>query len=138
MINLANKIDRLFREFTRPDGREYTYQEVEEGTGKAVTGTYVWKLRTGKATNPGYRVLKALSEFFHVPVSYFFDEAPSPDYVQELKLAARLRKAGVAHIALRASDLDARGRQAVLEMIEYVRKAQGLESALHEEMAGEE
>jgi hypothetical protein len=33
----------------------------------------------------------------------------------------------VAEIALRVADLDERGRQAVLEMVEYVRKAQGLD-----------
>jgi transcriptional regulator with XRE-family HTH domain len=131
MVDFAERIDWLFKEFTNPQGREYTYQEVEAGTGKAVTSTYVWKLRTGKATNPGYRVLKAISLFFQVPISYFFEEELSPDYVKELHLATKLHQAGVAHIALRASDLDVRGKQAVLEMIEYVRKAQGLTSALN-------
>jgi transcriptional regulator with XRE-family HTH domain len=136
MSDLAKRIDWLFREFTNPQGREYTYQEVEEGTGKAVTGTYVWKLRTGKATNPGYRVLKAISAFFQVPVSYFFEEKSSPEYVKDLHLAIKLNKEGVTRIALRASDLDERGKQAVLEMIEYVRKAQGLESALYDDEPG--
>ena len=128
LTDIAEKLDCLFQEFKNPQGKEYTYQEIEEGTGRAVTSTYVWKLRTGKASNPGFRVLKALSEFFQVPVSYFFEDDVSPDYLQEMKLASQLRKQGVAQIALRASDLDARGQQAVLEMIEYVRKAQGLNS----------
>jgi transcriptional regulator with XRE-family HTH domain len=110
---------------------------VEEGTNKAVTGAYIWKLRTGKAENPGYRVLKALSDFFGVPVSYFFEEQVSEEYVQDLKLVAELRKAGVARIALRASNLDEAGKQAILEMIEYVRKAQGLQSALNDRDHGE-
>lgn len=139
MSTLAKKIDLLFKNFKKPDGQEFTYQEVEEGTNKAVTGAYVWKLRTGKAENPGYRVLKALSDFFGVSVSYFFDEQePSEEYVQKLRLAAELHKAGVAHIALRASDLDEAGRRAVLEMIEYVRKAQGLQSALNDRDQEEE
>jgi len=139
MSTLARKIDLLFKNFKKPDGQEFTYQEVEEGTNKAVTGAYVWKLRTGKAENPGYRVLKALSDFFGVSVSYFFDEQePSEEYVQKLRLAAELHKAGVAHIALRASDLDEAGRRAVLEMIEYVRKAQGLQSALNDRDQEEE
>jgi hypothetical protein len=57
-------------------------------------------------------------------VSYFFEEAPSPEYVKDLHLATKLNKEGVTRIALRASDLDERGKQAVLEMIELVRKAQ--------------
>jgi len=137
MSTMAEKVDLLFKTFTKPDGKEFAYPEVEEGTNKAVTGAYVWKLRTGKAENPGHRVLKALSDFFGVPVSYFFEEQVSEEYVQDLRLAAELRKAGVAHLALRASDLDEAGKRAVLEMIEYVRKAQGLESAHNDKDHGQ-
>jgi len=140
MTTLAEKIDLLFKNFTHRDGKEFTYQEVEEGTDRAVTGAYVWKLRTGKAENPGYRVLKALSDFFDVPVTYFFEEQVTEEYVQNLKLAADLQKTGVADIALRASDLNETGKETILGMIEYVRKAQGLKSALndkdHEEEQG--
>jgi len=132
MSTLAEKIDLLFKTFRKPDGSQYTYQEVEEGTGKAVTGAYVWKLRTGKAENPSYKVLKVLSDFFEVPVSFFFEEEVSEEYLQNLKLATQLREASVQHIALRAGDLDEAGKRAVLEMIEYVRKAQGLQSELND------
>ena len=132
MSSLAEKIDLLFKTFKQPDGSEYTYQEVEEGTGKAITGAYVWKLRTGRAKNPSYKVLKVLSDFFQVPVSFFFEEEVSEEYLQDLKLATQLREAGVQHIALRAGDLDEAGKRAVLEMIEYVRKAQGLESQFND------
>ena len=132
MPTLAEKIDLLFKTFRKPDGSQYTYQEVEEGTGKAITGAYVWKLRTGKAENPSYKVLKVLSDFFEVPVSFFFEEEVSEEYLQNLKLATQLREAGVQHIALRAGDLDEAGKRAVMEMIEYVRKAQGLQSELND------
>jgi len=132
MTTLAEKIDLLFKTFKKPDGSQYTYQEVEEGTGKAITGAYVWKLRTGKAENPSYKVLKVLSDFFQVPVSFFFEEEVSEEYLQNLKLATQLRGAGVQHIALRAGDLDEAGKRAVMEMIEYVRKAQGLQSELND------
>ena len=131
MTTLAEKIDLLFKTIKKPDGSQYTYQEVEEGTGKAITGAYIWKLRTGKAENPSYKVLKVLSDFFEVPVSFFFEEV-SEEYLQNLKLATQLREDGVQHIALRAGDLDEAGKRAVLEMIEYVRKAQGLQSELND------
>jgi transcriptional regulator with XRE-family HTH domain len=132
MTTLAEKIDLLFKTFKKPDGSQYTYQEVEEGTNKAITGAYVWKLRTGRAKNPSYKVLKVLSDFFQVPVSFFFEEEVSEEYLQDLKLATQLREAGVQHIALRTGDLDEAGKRAVLEMIEYVRKAQGLQSELND------
>ena len=123
---LAERIETLFKTFRKKDGKEFTYKEVEAGTGKAVTAPYVWKLRTGQATNPSIRVLKALSEFFGVPTSYFIEDT-SKEELANLKLAAQLRNSGTARIALRASDLDEDGQRAVLEMIEYVRKAQGLD-----------
>ena len=42
--------------------------------GIVLTGTEVKSLRTGKAQNPSIRVLKALSEFFGVPMSYFLED----------------------------------------------------------------
>jgi transcriptional regulator with XRE-family HTH domain len=122
---LAERIDRLFATFRRTDDKEYTYKDVEAGTNKAVTAPYIWKLRTGKAKNPSIRVLRALSDFFGVPTSYFIEDT-SEEEMENLKLAAELRDAGVAHIALRSSGLNEEGRRAILEMIEYVRKAQGL------------
>jgi transcriptional regulator with XRE-family HTH domain len=134
MSELAEKINRLFETFTKPDGSEYTYREVEDGTNRAVTAAYVWRLRTGKAENPGYRVLAALCRFFEVSITYFFSEEPEAEvYVKELRLARALHEEGVAHLARRAGELDEEGRNAVLEMIEYVRKAQGLSSKFNGE-----
>ncbi len=126
MSTLADKIDLLFKTFTKPDGREYTYNEVGEGSG--VNSSYLWRLRTGKATNPGHRVLAALSEFFQVPPAYFFEEEMEEEYLEDLKLAQRLREEGIDRIALRASGLDEEGKRRILDMIEYIRKARGLDS----------
>ncbi len=121
MNTLADKLEKLFATFTQPDGRPFSYQDVEKGTDHAVTAAYVWKLRAGQATNPSYRVLEAIAAFFGVPISYFASEQiVSDDYVQRLKLAVELEKEGVAQIALRAGQLDAPGRQAILDMMEYV------------------
>lgn len=128
--NLAVKLDRLFRTHLKPDGSQYSYEDVAKGSGGAVTGPYVWKLRNGQAQNPGYRVLAALSRFFDIPVTYFFAEEPvsEQEYEEDMALARSLRKAGVKQIALRVSDLDEDARADILSMIEYVRSARGLPS----------
>jgi hypothetical protein len=46
----------------------------------------------------------------------------------ETMLEAELRQPQVERIALRASELNEQNRQAILEMIEYVRKAQTLDN----------
>ncbi len=132
MTTLAERVDRLFQEFRRPDGREYSYLDVERGTQPTVTGAYVWKLRTGRATNPGYRVLKALSDFFQVPVTYFFQDELADSEMAALKLAARLQRESVAQLALRASELDEQALEMLLTLVEYLRQAQGLDSHLEE------
>ena len=43
----------------------------------------------------------------------------------DVRLARELRQAGVADLALLAAELDEKGRAAVMEMLEYVRRAQG-------------
>lgn len=119
--SFAERLDYLFHHITHPDGREYSYEEVQNGTGKAVTSAYIWRLRTGKATNPGFWVLKALSEFFDVEPSYFFrSEEESKKIVERHKLATELENSSVKVIAMRASELDEQGRQAILGMMEYI------------------
>jgi hypothetical protein len=122
--DFARRLDELFKRITHPDGREYSYEEVQNGTGKAVTAGYIWRLRTGKATNPGYWVIKALSDFFGVDPNYFFhDEAQATEMVVRqvnTNLAERFQESSVKDIALRASELDEAGRRAILGMIDYI------------------
>ena len=122
--DFAQRLDYLFKHFTHPGGREYSYEEVQNGTGKAVTAAYIWRLRTGKATNPGYWVIKALSDFFGVDPNYFFqDEKQAKEMAikqANANLAARFQEDSVKDIALRASELDEAGRQAILGMIDYI------------------
>ena len=122
--DFAQRLDNLFKQFTHPDGREFSYEEVQNGTAKAVTAAYIWRLRTGKATNPGYWVIKALSDFFGVDPSYFFQEgrqaAEMVNKQANVNLADRFQESSVKDIALRASELDEAGRQAILGMIDYI------------------
>jgi transcriptional regulator with XRE-family HTH domain len=117
---LAQKIDALFKTFHREDGGEFSYHDVEVGTNKGITAPYVWKLRTGEAENPLFRMLKALGAFFGVPVAYFFDEHAAEEDAQNLRLVQELREADMAQIALLASDLRPDSRRLILDPIEYL------------------
>jgi transcriptional regulator with XRE-family HTH domain len=121
---VAEKIDSLFKNFKNGDGKEYSYRDVAEGTGGAVTATTVWKLRTGRIQKPSYQVIEALCQFFEVPISYFSSEKPpSEEYLRNLKLATRLRRAMVKEAALQISDLDDAAIQDLLGMVKYIRTA---------------
>src|SRR5258706_42082 len=82
--NFAAKLNRLFKEKRKPDGTLYTQTEVVENTKGVLTRVYLWKLRTGRASNPGLQVIRALAEFFGVDPSYFFvNDKMSMEFAKE-------------------------------------------------------
>ena len=126
---LAEKIDRLFKT-VHPARGEYTHEEVanaiREAGGPTISATYIWQLRKGIRDNPTKRHLEALSSFFGVPPAYFFDDETAARIDAELSLLASMRDASVRQVALRASGLSPESLTAIAEMIERVRKLEGL------------
>jgi transcriptional regulator with XRE-family HTH domain len=123
--DIAERLDLLFRTVTKEGGKEYSYREIEELAGGAITSTSIWKIRTGRTRNPSLKTLQALSAAFEVPVAYFFIEEVTEDDIPAYLQQYRDEKM-VEQIALRARDLDDNGKQAILDMINYVRRVQGL------------
>lgn len=123
MTNIAEKIDLLFKTITRPDGKEYSYRDIEELSGDAISGTAIWKVRTGQTKNPTPKLLQALSQAFEVPLAYFSQESVSPEDVPAFQAQYQSDQM-VEQIALRASKLDDEGKQAILDMIDLVSKYQ--------------
>lgn len=129
---LAQKLDHLFAT-VHPAKGEYTHQQVAdailEAGGPTISATYLWQLRNGKRDNPTMRHLEALSGFFGVPPTYFFDDAVSAQIDAELELLSSLRDASVRQLALRASGLSKDSLGTIVEMIDRVRKLEGLPGA---------
>jgi transcriptional regulator with XRE-family HTH domain len=115
--SFAARLNRLFEEKRKADGTQYTQTEVVEGTKGIVTRVYLWKLLTGRAANPGLRVIRVLAEFFGVDPSYFFD---GDDIKTALAMESQGRDAFLDQIALRSPELDDHAKQAVLNMIESI------------------
>jgi hypothetical protein len=69
--NLADRLNRLFRTARSPRGRPYTTGEaaraIAAAGGPTISPTYLWELRTGRATDPRRSHLQALAAFFGVP-----------------------------------------------------------------------
>jgi transcriptional regulator with XRE-family HTH domain len=121
-MDISKRTDWLFKAITKPDGREYSYGDVEEMADGMVTRTSIWKVRTGRTKNPGQKMLQALSTAFQVPANYFFDEGVTPEDIPNYRAQHRSEQM-LEQIALRATDLDDEGKQAVLDMIDIVQKA---------------
>ncbi len=111
--NFSKKLNLLFNEKRKPDGSQYSQTEVVKGTKGVLTRVYLWKLRTGRALNPGYQIIKVIADFFEVDPSYFFEDSDQPLPPQEPPDL-------VDQIAFRAEKLDDAGKQTVLNMIDYI------------------
>jgi transcriptional regulator with XRE-family HTH domain len=127
---LAAKLDKLFHTVHRPSGGEYAYEEVAGALrargGPTISATYVWQLRTGKRDNPTKSHLEALADFFGVSPAYFFDETAAARVEAQLELLGAMRDSGVSQIALRSFGLSPGMLQAIAQIIENARKAEGL------------
>jgi transcriptional regulator with XRE-family HTH domain len=112
----STKLNDLFLYKTKSNGKSFTNQDVATGTGLAVS--YIWRLRQeSENINPGYEAIGAICKFFDVEPNYFFD-------VEGEDLNAGLNDNQVREIALRASELDDKGKQSLLEMANYIRELQ--------------
>ena len=112
----AEKLERLFDEVRKSDGSQFTQSEVVEGTGGVLTRVYLWKLRTGRASNPGFHIIKAIADFFGVDPNYFFEgEETAID-----KEKTKPREKYVEEIQTRAYQMDEKARKAVLDMMDFI------------------
>ncbi len=114
----AQKLNSLFERIRKPDGSQYTSEDVEKGTNGAVTRVYVWKLRRGTATNPGYQIIQALADFFKVDPGYFFPE-------RESLSTDRHEPSTLDYIFARVYDLDDSARQQILNMMDFLAEYKG-------------
>ena len=129
---LAEKIDRLFA-VVRPAKGEFTYDEVAKAIagrgGPTISSVYIWQLRKGQRDNPTKRHLEALAGFFGVSPAYFFDDEEAQRIDAELELLTALRDAQVRQVALRSSGLSTESLRAITDMVERVRRLEGLPEA---------
>ncbi|MCZ1006796.1 helix-turn-helix domain-containing protein [Streptomyces lydicus] len=127
---LSDRLNRLFDVVHPADRGPYSNTEVAalmEARGLAkITGTYLWMLRTGRRDNPTKRHLEALAAFFGVPAAYWFDDEVAEATAQELELLQLIRDSRIKNVLMRLSDVSADGKDAVLGLVDGVRKMEGL------------
>jgi transcriptional regulator with XRE-family HTH domain len=83
--SLAEKLTLLFETRLSPDLDPFTLVEVCDGTGGSISPTYLMNLRDGKFSNPSMSKIKALSKFFNVPITFFYDDDAADEFRQDLR-----------------------------------------------------
>lgn len=136
---IAAKIEYLFNTVRRPDGREYTYDEIERGTQGRVSRSYVWKLRNGRSQNPSLDVIEALAEFFHVPPEFFFSlDNDAEDAQRDAALvAALLHDPAARRLAEAARGMTPTAVRIVLGLIAALRPIDGMVADAARQAAGD-
>jgi transcriptional regulator with XRE-family HTH domain len=127
--SLAGKLNHLFATVIPAGRRPYSTEEVARfitDDGVPISGSYIWLLRKGQRNNPTLRHIVALSKFFGVPPAYFFDDDVTTHVDSHLKLAAALRDRRVRRLSLRVSGLSATTLEALLTLVNEVRRIHNL------------
>ena len=127
---LADRLDRLFRTARSPRGRPYTTGEaaraIAAAGGPTISPTYLWELRTGRATDPRRSHLQALATFFGVPPGYFFADGPAGPAEDDPAVLLALRDDAVRRFAARLVGLSPATLDALATMVERTRELEGL------------
>src|SRR5688500_18345325 len=103
---LADRLNTLFDKVRKSDGCPFSLREVAEAitaSGEAISHAYIGQLRTGKRQDPNLSHLKALAQYFGVPVEYFTSDRLAAEVDTELNVAAALRDVRARTVALRES-----------------------------------
>lgn len=128
---LAEKLEHLLSA-TAPAGQKAPSNEdvataINIAAGeKTISATYVWQLRTGRKTNPTMRHLEALAQYCGVSAAYFLSDDESSRIDEQLALLKVLKQSDVRNIALRSTGLSEPSRRALSNMIDQLRKLEGL------------
>ena len=73
-VHVAQKFERLLETYRRPDGREWTGQQLDEATGGVVTRSYFTNLRKGRIESPGYEKMAAIAKAMGFPPEAWFEK----------------------------------------------------------------
>lgn len=120
VLSLAEKLQLLF-EYGESRGISAAYRTIADATEENAAN--IRKIHRGENTNPGLKILTALTKYFRVDLAYFNCEtkAECQAYLAQFALAAELKA-----IKLRETGVSEEGMAAMRNMLDFVRKAEGL------------
>ncbi len=121
-ITLANQVDMLLQYGASKD-LNTSYRSIADVIG--VTPSNLHKIHQGANKNPGIRLLRSLVDYFGVDLAYFDCKTVEEceDYLRK-----QAEDEVLDEVAMRADRISPEGLKTIREMIEYVKKAEGLEA----------
>lgn len=90
MARIGQKFEAFMEAYRRPDGRQWSGQNLQDATNGTVTRSYVSALRKGVIENPGYEKLAAIAKAMGFPPQLWFEEGdPKQEPQEDLQAAGR-------------------------------------------------
>lgn len=132
---LAERLDFLFRHTVSPrTHRPWTYRELADEINAAagqevISAAYIGYLRTGERKNPTVAHLMALAGFFKVHPTYFLDCSEGAELHADAQASAAWSDENLRATTLAAAGLSPHALNALRQMAETLRAAEGLPSA---------
>lgn len=132
--HLAERLDLLFRTVPRDEGGSemHTSTSIVEALrhqGISVTPNHIRAMRTGRRSNPSFRLLAGLAEIFRVPLDYFVDDSVAAEIEESLQALVAMRDTGVQQIMMRAHGVSAESLGSVLALLDQIRRIEGLDTS---------
>jgi hypothetical protein len=127
----AARLNRLFDTVYPPGRGAHTSAEVIaalKAEGITMSAPYLSQLRSGNRTNPSSATMAALANFFRIKSAFFTDDEYYEKLDKELQYLSAVRVDGVRRIAVRAQGLSAEAQQKVLDQIDELRRAEGVDA----------
>lgn len=127
----AARLNRLFDTVYPPGRGPHTSAEVIaalKAEGVTMSAPYLSQLRSGNRTNPSSATMAALANFFRIKPAYFTDDDYYEKLDKELQFHGSVRDDGVRRIAVRSHGLSPEAQQKVLDRIDELRRAEGLDA----------
>jgi transcriptional regulator with XRE-family HTH domain len=129
-----SRLNHLIASVANEDGTPLTDRQVAQriqGAGVSVTYQYINLLRSGRKTNPTFKIVQGLADAFGVPPGYFFDDSI---YQQSLRDLAQRRAAdeldalanapGAVQLAVKARGLGPHDLAAVMLFVDGLLEAE--------------
>jgi len=73
-MHVSQTFEHLLDTYRRPDGHQWTGQQLDEATDGVVPRSYFTNLRKGRIESPGYEKVRAIAKAMGFPPAAWFDE----------------------------------------------------------------
>jgi len=127
-LPLSEQLNILFEVRLHPDGRPFKLSEVSQAAG--LSHGSLSQMRTGKESNPQLATLRALCDFFDVPLRYFETQTRDECYDLLATMPAATTPQ-MNEIAFRALRLTPQAQHDILTLIRWVEAAEELRKHGH-------